>query len=326
MPLPLTPPVSSSPPSLPPSLPSSLTPFISPSPPYLSVTPFPPQEREAERIRQEELRRQEALLMLQRVKEAEDKAEQDRLNKLAAGRRLLEEVKHANTEQARQKLLRKQEEVEEDARIADYIRAKEAREMELEAAQSRIKQDKEREVAKMRSLQEKAKDRQAQIDELRARRYQEQRDRQQREQELKAAEKAARFKAEMQESREQQQIERARRMADQVVQDRAELESILEWQRKKDADDAERAAVLRRGRERQREVLQQQIYEREHARAEDRRKFVEDGGDYATQLEKDRAKLLRIKQQKLAELEAAGVPEKYRAELARKKVLVASIH
>jgi len=40
----------------------------------------------------------------------------------------------------------------------------------------------------------------------------------------------------------------------------------------------------------------------------------------------EKLKLIKLKQQKLDELEKAGVPKKYRAELAKKKVMVSSIH
>lgn len=42
--------------------------------------------------------------------------------------------------------------------------------MEIEETQRKIKHEKEMEVARLRALQEKAKDRQSQIDELRAKR------------------------------------------------------------------------------------------------------------------------------------------------------------
>ena len=47
---------------------------------------------------------------------------------------------------------------------------------------------------------------------------------------------------------------------------------------------------------------------------------------YGKQQKIDRARLERIKAAKLAQLEAAGVPKKYRTELAKKKLLVSSIH
>lgn len=55
----------------------------------------------------------------------------------------------------------------------------------------RIKDEKEREVARLRELQEKAQDRQAEIDALRAKRAREQAERQAREKDRREAEKRA---------------------------------------------------------------------------------------------------------------------------------------
>jgi hypothetical protein len=77
------------------------------------------QEREAERIRQQELREQEAQAMLQRIRELELREEEQRKERAVAGRKLLEQVVTANNEQARAKLRKKQEMIEEDLRIAE---------------------------------------------------------------------------------------------------------------------------------------------------------------------------------------------------------------
>jgi len=111
--------------------------------------------------------------MVQRIRELEIREEEERQQKVAAGRKLLEQVMQANNAQARAKLRKKQDEIEEDLRIAEYLRAKELREQQQETEQERIRQDKEKEVARLRAQQERAQDRQSQIDELRAKRYQE---------------------------------------------------------------------------------------------------------------------------------------------------------
>jgi hypothetical protein len=67
---------------------------------------------------------------------------------------------------------------------------------------------------------------------------------------------------------------------------------------------------------------QEQITKNEHLRKEKRDRYVEEGRVFSKVEMAERARLEAIKAQKLAELEKAGVPEKYRAELARKKVRV----
>jgi len=146
-------------------------------------------QREEDRLRQQEIREAEGKAMLQRIKDLESKEEEERRQKVFAGRKLLEQVMHANNAQARAKLRKKQEEIEEDMRIAEYIKQKEARDSETEAELQRVKGEKEKEIARLRAMQERAQDRQSQIDEMRAKRYQEEKDRATREHELNAARK-----------------------------------------------------------------------------------------------------------------------------------------
>lgn len=80
-------------------------------------------------------------------------------------------------------------EVEEDARIADYNRRKQQREAALAEEKDRIAREKELECARLRAAQEKAADKQSELDELRARRHAETAEREWR---VKEAAKAAR--------------------------------------------------------------------------------------------------------------------------------------
>ena len=68
--------------------------------------------------------------------------------------------------------------------------------------------------------------------------------------------------------------------------------------------------------------LKKQIEDLEKRRMS-RNKIIDMGDESRRRHEAEKKKLEEIKQQKLAELERAGVPAKYRAELARYKVLQA---
>jgi 23S rRNA A2030 N6-methylase RlmJ len=57
------------------------------------------EERQADRIRQQELREQDAQAMIQRIRELEEKENEERNAKVVAGRKLLEQVMHANNAQ-----------------------------------------------------------------------------------------------------------------------------------------------------------------------------------------------------------------------------------
>lgn len=283
-------------------------------------------EREQARLKAEEQRALEAQQMLASIKLAEQREEEARRRKVEESRRLLEEIKEANRDQARVKIQQRDAEALEDARIADYLRRKEQRELAAEEEQRRQAAERELDIARMRALQERAQDRQSQIDELRAQRYQEQKDRQWREQELARARDAAMKREELLVSREEQRLERAKRMAEEALREREEFERTKAVQQRSAA--AERAAMEATHAQRQQygNMVAAQMYERQDQRKAERQRFLEEGSNYSAQEAADKAKLLRIKQLKLAELEKAGVPEKYRAQLARKNVLVSSIH
>jgi hypothetical protein len=59
-------------------------------------------------------------------------------------------------------------------------------------------------------------------------------------------------------------------------------------------------------------------HEREKAMA--RKLFLAEGSDITAQVAADKRRLLAIKNQKLEILKAAGVPDKYMTELAKKRV------
>jgi len=68
--------------------------------------------------------------------------------------------------------------------------------------------------------------------------------------------------------------------------------------------------------------IRQQIAAREERAMQERRDFLEEGNVVRAQIGAERKKLEKIKERKISQLQKAGVPEKYWAELARKKISV----
>lgn len=284
------------------------------------------QEREAERVRQQEVREHEASAMIKKIKMQEVREEQDRQVKVVAGRKMLEQVMEANNAQARAKLRLKQQEMEEDSRIVEYIKAKEAREAAADAEGDRVKQEKEVEVARMRAQQEKAQDRQSQIDELRAKRYQEANDRAWRTKQMEEAQKQQALWEDMAVAREVQRREKAHRMAEQAMQEREEYQNVLEWNRAQAEVEELKVVQSKERQDGHREELLDQISIHEREKALARQKFLQEGKQITKQMKVDKRKLQAIKAEKLRTLQQAGVPVKYQAELAKKKVMVPTIH
>lgn len=284
------------------------------------------QEREAERIRQEEQREQEAQTMIQRIKEMELKEEEEKQQKVIAGRKLLDQVVQANQAQARAKLAKKQEELEEEMQIAQYLRDREAAHAREDAEKARVRAEKDDEYQKILLKQEKLADQTEAMDELRAKRYQEAKERDYRRTQLAIAKKQKEQKSEVNLVRKQQIQFKAQNMAEQAVREKQEFMQVLDWQTQQ--NEVERWAATQKTKASQdhKEAILAQIRQKELEEAAARKAFLAEGQVIIKEAAAKKAQLERIKAQKLAQLEAAGVPEKYRTELAKKKVLVNSIH
>lgn len=72
---------------------------------------------------------------------------------------------------------------------------------------------------------------------------------------------------------------------------------------------------------RYKEELLAQIQANDEKRKKDRQEYLEEGEQIRANAEKERARLQSIKARKLHDLEEAGVPSKYRAELERMKIV-----
>ncbi|VEL41154.1 unnamed protein product [Protopolystoma xenopodis] len=101
------------------------------------------------------------------------------------------------------------------------------REAAYEEEQARIRSEKEKEVARLRSLQERARDEAAERDALRAKRAAEAAERDWRRQEMVLKMRESEVEAELKLAREAQAVEKQRLVAVQAARDRAEFERIL---------------------------------------------------------------------------------------------------
>ena len=125
------------------------------------------------RILEDEKREQEKMAMLRYLEKLQMEDIEQIEKKKQNQKVVMREVSKANEEIQQQKQERTRQEKLADMKVLEYIKEKEAREL---AYQNRIEEqnrEKEREIARMRALQERAKDEQAEKDALRARRIQE---------------------------------------------------------------------------------------------------------------------------------------------------------
>merc|ERR1719446_705256 len=200
-------------------------------------------ERERERVRQLELQDQERDAMLRQNQEMKDEEIRQVVAKKESGKKLLEEVAASNAEQIELKRREKDKEVEEDRRVAAYLRDREVREQQRMQSEESIKAEKERETARLRAKQEKMKDKQAELDALRAKRAAEEAERQWRKSQQLAAERESTILQSLDQAREAQKLEKERRLIEQAQQEKEEFDRILRVQR--EAEEVEHAVKVR---------------------------------------------------------------------------------
>ncbi|XP_075843667.1 cilia- and flagella-associated protein 45 [Microtus pennsylvanicus] len=228
------------------------------------------------------------------------------------------EIKRINDENQRQKAERLAQEKLADQMVMEFTKKKMAREAEFEAEQERIRREKEKEIAHLRALQEKAQDYQAEQDALRAKRNQEVADREWRQKEKENAKKKMETEEKLRKSRLEQVAFKEHTLAVQVQRDRDEFERILRAQREqieKEKLEREKKAMgcLQHANE-----LRRQVRDNQQKQVQDRLATFEEGRRLKEEAQKRRERIEDIKKQKLEELRATGLPEKYCIEAERK--------
>eukprot|EP00435_Cladocopium_sp_Y103_P058947 s337_g20.t3 len=279
-------------------------------------------DRQAQRMKEEEHRDQERAFVLKQIESLKaEEVEQQQQKKLAA-ERLMQEVNEANSAAMKIKEEKMLAEKLEEQKIIEYQEAKDARERELEAEKSRLAADKERETARLRAMQEKAQDKAAEMDALRAKRAMEAAERTARQKEQAEKDKVERMNADLKEARLQQQAEKERRLGEQAKFERDEFERIIEVQMQQEEAERQRQVEEHQLRVQHSQELRSQIAAREEKAYQERRDFLEEGNAVRASIGNERKKLEKIKARKIDELKKSGVPEKYWAELARKKISI----
>merc|ERR1712232_1246213 len=277
-------------------------------------------DRQAQRMREEESRDQERAFILKQIESLKgEEVEQQRQKKLAA-ERLMQEVNQANSAAMKIKEEKMLGEKLKEQKIIEYQEDKQAREAELEAEKARVAGEKEKETARLRAMQEKAQDKAAEMDALRAKRAMEAAERAAREKERMERERQDAINAELVGARKQQQAEKERRLGEQAKFERDEFERIIQVQLQQEEAERQRQAEEKSMRVQHSCELRNQIGARGEKALQERRCFLEEGNTVRATIGSERKKLEKIKTRKIEELKKVGVPEKYWAELARKKI------
>lgn len=240
--------------------------------------------------------------------------------KYEAGQQLFAEITKFNEDQIEHKKHLAQLEKEEIERINLYVYMKDLKEQQYQEEIDKQRKFKEMETARLRAMQEKAQDKQAQLDELRAQRVQEALEREWRLKEKAEAERLKKMNEDIAKAREDQKLLKMKRLADQAKHEQAEFYRVIKEQQeavKVMKEEEDRVRV--RNYQNRNEILRQ-IQKHKEERERERKQELEYGERVRLRAKAEMEILESIKARKLKELQQEGVPEKYQAELARKKV------
>ena len=277
-------------------------------------------DRAVDRQHKEEVRdleRSAMLRELERMKEDEASALQE---KREQGKKLLAEVATANAVQIARKKEIQELEKDEDERIRTYIRERELKERAAAAEAERIAHEREMETQKLRAMQEKAADKQAELDELRAMRAQERYEREWREKERMHAERIAAANADLADAREFQKASKMKQLADMARMEQEEFYRIIERQKEESLREQAYLNEQAQSRRKHKNEVLNQIKHNEDLGKKQKSDHLEEGERLRGQHKSQKAHLEKVKEKKIEELIREGVPAKYRAELERFKI------
>jgi len=279
-------------------------------------------EREVDRLRAQEEKEREGQEMIKAMRQVHQEEAQLALKRKAKQRDLNEEIYQTNQNAIVNKAKKAQEERDEEEKIVQYNLEKAQKEADYLAEQKRIKDEKEREVQRLRDLQEKVSDRQAEMDALRAKRAAELAERKAREKERNEAEQRAKMNQDLFEARRMQALEKEMRLQEQAQQERDAFQQII-YQQKAERDlelqtEQQRLAMIKNHASQ----LKKQIAINEEKTRQDKRNYLEEGKKIKDKLAHEKRVLEQIKTEKLVELKGQNIPTKYQAELAKKKIII----
>ncbi|KAG6965328.1 hypothetical protein JG688_00007266 [Phytophthora aleatoria] len=273
------------------------------------------EDRRRQRQKESEIVAQEAQEMLAKIqRQQEEEAEKEKAKALRA-QRSMEEIKRFNedTLMRKQDVQRKIKE-EEDAVYAYQM--KKAEDLKLrEEVEAQRRHEAELRCAKLRSMQEKMANEKAELDELRAKRAAEARERQAREADMALARKHKEEMDELRRAREAQALHRERARVKEATLQQREYDSIMvqvesDKARVKEEDEKRKLASMAHRR-----VLQSQIEEKERLKKLTFVKKQEEGQALKEEYAKELEKLERIRMEEVGELVEAGVNPLYLSEM-----------
>ncbi|KAK5868373.1 hypothetical protein PBY51_009398 [Eleginops maclovinus] len=267
-------------------------------------------QEEAKELEKQQARDQQEKRNLEDLKALEKKREKQQ--------HLQEEIMRINTETVKAKERRKEAETQADMRDMEYLKRKMERDAEREEQQRRLNKEKELEIARLRARQQKAKDYKAEQDALRARRNQEFLDRDWRRKQKVLAVKNALEAEKLMAARNEQVRCKEHFLSIEAGREKAEFERVLSAQQQAIVKIKEEEERRRQRSNRHAEAIRNQVKEQELSAVAKRSETFKESDRLMEEARQRRLRLDEIKEKKLQELKATGLPDKYCSEVERK--------
>ncbi|OAF71844.1 Coiled-coil domain-containing protein 19, mitochondrial [Intoshia linei] len=267
---------------------------------------------EVEMKEQENVKLQEMLDKL-----CEEEIEKNKI-KVEKQVKLREELNKANEKIIIRKAVDAEQEKQLEKNVLKYQKEKAEREGEFEAEQERKKIEKEKEVSRLRALQERMKDEHAERDLLRAKRAQELAERKWREAEIIAEKKMKETEKILHISREKQLTAKRHIQAVEAQRERADFERIIQVQQSIIQKEKLVKEERRKRAVKYSQSLRDQIRDKHNEVLKERNNFFKEGDIISKNIDSKNKKLQAVKLKKLQDLRKANIDEKYLTEIVRK--------
>lgn len=274
-------------------------------------------EREAQRQRERKEVELEGEAMVRQIQKNKDAEEARLRRKMEIAKEKRVEIAKENDRAIERKKAVVRQAMQDDERVIAYQKAKAKELARLEAEEEERKQAAEMLCAKLRSEQERIMDNRAEMDQLRAKRYQEEADRKTRAKELAAEEHRISAVKMMQDARTAQMKMKAVRMAHEVRAQKKEYKDTVSaaW-KAADREEKEREARHRSMNNHKAKLLEQ-IAEKERLRAQAGAVKLEEGRQLKAEFRLELAKLEHTREELIKNYKKQGIKDKYLSEMTR---------
>lgn len=268
-------------------------------------------EMDKRKLLEKNLKERERLHIQTQLDRERNEQEQEEARMRLERKAHLDEILAANDAALKTKLAIKENEKLEDQRFLEF---QQKRQMEAEAREEELTAEavrREAELAKLRSVHERANDKTAELDALRAKRAMEAAERAARLKETHERERQERINASLVEAR---RVQHAEKEFNQALHARLEKEEVdklsLTYKLQCEQERIRKQSELDKLKVHSSE-LKNQIEAKREKLAQQREDFLEEGNLVRAQLHAEQRRMVEIRKSKLQELIHAGVPEKH---------------